>query len=234
MDWSRLVSRTAKCLHDFVKRKELNGSKSGAEPCFWSSAHESERTAEGLVNYELHTTKRVVIDSTGQVVVEWANPEIADFLACVDPVTVMSLIRSMESMASIIAEYRNKDKMVDFATKESVLHQMLMFHMKNVDRDFSKDVDWAEKRNKKRYTHLTKEDQEERQRLLNKVYLDGADRIWLLTPEERQERASRSERRKLERKSRARPRGSRSRPEGGNSGNISRRGDYPQDENPSY
>jgi hypothetical protein len=192
MDWDKIVACAMNGLSGYIRDVELYGSKCGAEPEEWSASHEPPVPKERPPEKEFHTPKRRVVDRDGKVVSEWMSSDLADFVACMSPVIAVAMIRSIESMSSIIAEYRNHNKLMDYATPESVARQMLAFHHKNVSGELYENAESAIRRHHKKQVKRSNEDHVKREAMLKKVFLESTDPVWLLTPEERLERGLRS------------------------------------------
>lgn len=207
MDWDKIVSNTMKALTGYAREISLLGPKAcGAEPEEWSASHELPATKERPVEKEAYATKRRIVDRNGKIVSEWMSIENADMVACLSPVDVMTMLRAIDSMASIISEYRNRGNLIDYETPQKVRSGILEIQNRRVVRDFYRNVDSALRRYKKSQPN---DEKSQRAELLKKVFLESTDPIWLLTPEERLERGLTSQKNRA-----AYANGSRSRPKG--------------------
>lgn len=156
-------------------------------PGRWSSAHTAILKEEE--QRFVWRGKRKIIDNKRRVVAEWADKSTAEYIAAIDPTTLLIMARTIEQMANIIAAYRNADRVVKPHTGESVREDMMERNRIILEKKVNEEIKTLSKDKKGRYIERLERDMESaREKLLKKKTVTAADQFWLLTPQELKDR----------------------------------------------
>lgn len=183
IDWSQIntaILETIKAYAEYLREDERFQRPF---PGKWSSAHTSILKEEE--QRFVWRGKRKVIDYKKRVVAEWADKSTAEYVAVLDPTTVLVMVRTIEQMANIIATYRNRDKVIKPHTGESVREDMMERNRILLEKKVKQEIETMALEHKGSYAaKLEKDIEETRQKLLKKKHVTVADQYWLLSYEE--------------------------------------------------
>lgn len=130
LDWSHMVKTVINAVQAYASSLKEKGVARKPEPDRWNM-HYSVILKEEDQKY-VFRGKRRVEDSNGVTVAEWLDPATAEYAAAIPPVSLLILMDTIESMAAIIAKYRNSGLRFDTHTAESVRLSVMRHQEKKV------------------------------------------------------------------------------------------------------